>query len=107
MDRNVWNNLSCFQTNDFIRREYKRLHGGSINAGKTKEIISCFVQGQEYFRNAAAAAETVRPLLLYYGVTSLSVGSILFLNREAREVNHTAAARPPTEGLEREVHARK
>ena len=94
MDRNVWNNLSCFQTNDFIRREYQKLHGGRINAGKTKEIISCFVQGQEYFRNAAAAAEAVRPLLLYYGVASLSVGTTLFLNCVARE-----ATIPPQHGL--------
>jgi hypothetical protein len=55
------------------------------------------VQGREYFRNAAAAAETVRPLLLYYGVTSLSVGIILFLNREARE-----STIPPQHGLQQQ-----
>lgn len=47
--------------------------------------MSCISQGRGYFENARDADESVRPLLLYYGVLSLSRGLILFLNPESRE----------------------
>lgn len=95
MDRNTWNDLSIFQTHDLVRRQYQFAHGRKISAEKAKEITCCFVQGQEYFRNAANAAETVRPLLLYYGVYALTTGAILFLDQAKRE-----ATLPQKHGLQ-------
>jgi hypothetical protein len=85
LDKKIWNALSHFQTHDLVRQRYERKHGRKLNAQRTWEISSCFIQGQEYFENAAAADETVRPLLLYYGVLSLSKGLILFLDRSLNE----------------------
>src|SRR5262245_1989886 len=88
------NSLSHLQSFDLVQREFHRWHGRELNAERTWEIVSSFVQGQEYFESAATAAEAVRPLLLYYGVLSLSRGLIIFLQ------NISEAALKPSHGLE-------
>src|SRR5258708_8650704 len=90
MDRDTWNSLSHFHTFDLVQRQFERRHERELNSERTWEIISCFIQAQEYFRSADAAAETVRPHLLYYGVLSISRGIILFLNSSAREATLSA-----------------
>jgi len=119
MESDVWNSLSRFQTHDLVRREYERRHGRELSAARTWELTSCFVQAREYFASAKSAAEAVRPLLLYYGVLSVSRGMILFLKPGATEEslkpshglrtnnwNATFARQPPTvRGLEVVVEA--
>jgi hypothetical protein len=91
MDRNIWNSLAHFQAHDLIQRAFKDKHSRELNAERAWEINACFIQGEEYFRNATLAAESVRPLLLFYGVSSLSRGIILFGDASAREVNLKAS----------------
>jgi hypothetical protein len=79
MNRNVWNQLSIFQTFDLVQREFLSWHGRKLSAERTWEFVSSFIQGREYFESATAAAEAVRPLLLYYGVLSLCRALIIFL----------------------------
>ena len=81
----AWEQLSLYESKDLISRFYQQYHGGSITAAKAKEINSHLTQGREFFASASQAAEVVRPLLLYYGVLSLSRGLILFLDPYARE----------------------
>ena len=79
MNRDAWSELSYFQSFDLVRREYADWHGRKLNCERTWEIVSAFVQGQEYFASADSAAEAVSPLLLYYAILSISRALIIFL----------------------------
>ena len=83
----TWYALREFETRDITSRSYGIRHQRDLSASKAREISSNFVQAREYFRNASEADFTVRPLLLYYGVTSLSRGLTLFLDPEKRETS--------------------
>ncbi len=87
MNRDLWSSLAHFRTHDLVRRTFEHKHDRELSAQRAWEITSCVVQAEEYFRNAEIAAEAVRPLLLFYGVLSLSRGVILFLNVAAKEEN--------------------
>lgn len=90
MDRDTWNSLSHFRTFDLVQRQFVLRHERELSSERTWEIISCFIQAHEYFSSAEAAAETVRPVLLYYGVLSISRGIILFLDGSTREATLSA-----------------
>ena len=83
----TWYALREFETRDITSRSYESRHKLDLSATKAREISSNFVQAREYFRNASEADFTVRPLLLYYGVTSLSRGLTLFLDPKKRETS--------------------
>ena len=89
-----WATLSNYQSHQLVRRDYARKHGREPNAAHTTEICSPFIQAEHYFRSAKEADRTVYPLLLYYGVISLTRGLNLFLSRGLRE-----AALSPAHGL--------
>lgn len=90
-ERRIWEELSVFESQDFVRRWYKDRHGRELNAARRREITSCFSQGREYMSSATNAAMSVRPLLLYYGVLSLSRGVILLLDRTKTEASLKAS----------------
>lgn len=81
----TWYALREFETRDITTRSYWNRHTKTLSAGKSQEISSNFIQAREYFRNASEADITVRPLLQYYGVASLSRGLALFLDQTMRE----------------------
>ena len=83
----IWYSLREFETRDVTSYHFQRRHSLELSAGKAREISAAFIQGREYFRSASTAAFTVRPLLLYYGVASLSRGLSLFLKPESRETS--------------------
>jgi hypothetical protein len=83
----TWNFLREFESKDLIKRFYKKKHGLELNSTKAFEISSAFIQGREYFSSYSKADISVQPLLLYYGIVSLSRGLILFLNHRAKENN--------------------
>lgn len=83
----VWEGLSLYESTDLVARLYKEHHGSEPKAEKANEIVSQLAQGREYFSSASNSAEIVRPLLVYYGVLSLSRGLILFLERGLRETH--------------------
>ena len=72
-----WAEVSLFESFDYVQSWYKWKHGTRPRPAKTSQINAFFAQGREYFRNAATADLSVKPLLLYYGVLSLSRGLIL------------------------------
>lgn len=84
-----WQSLARFESFDFVARWYKDAHKREPNAAKVSQINACFIQGREYFSNAASAAMSVKPLLLYYGVLSLSRGVILANNPYKKEESLT------------------
>jgi hypothetical protein len=80
MNRDAWSELSYFHSFDLVQREFQRWHGRELNTERTLEIVSAFVQGQEYFVNAESAAEAISPVLLYYAILSISRALIIFLS---------------------------
>ncbi|MGF6847490.1 hypothetical protein QFZ51_002725 [Chitinophaga sp. W3I9] len=77
MIKKIWNNLQEFETRDLVERYIGKTYDRKASARQIIEITSNFIQGKEYFRNAADANISVKPLLLYYGVSALSRGLIL------------------------------
>lgn len=94
-DRGIWEELSLFESHDYVGKWYSTRHGRTLNASRIREIVSCFAQGREYFVSAKSAAASVRPLLLYYGVLSLSRGAILL-----RDTYKSESSLKPSHGLE-------
>ncbi|KAB2951154.1 MAG: hypothetical protein F9K19_19415 [Rhizobiaceae bacterium] len=89
MDRKLWEPLLRFESRDYLERYYREKHARTLNAQRAYEIGSCFTQGREYFASAANASDTVKPLLLYYGVASLGRGFTLLRNARKKEESLT------------------
>jgi hypothetical protein len=82
-----WNKLLEFETRDGIDKFVKNKFNRIINKENSNEIIANFNQGREFFKSALSADFSVRPLLQYYWVLSLSRWLILALNPWVREAN--------------------
>ena len=80
-----WHALSRFESHDLVKSWYETTHGKSPSTGKVSQVNAFFTQGREYFRNATLANLSVKPLLLYYGVLSLSRGIILLKDTTKKE----------------------
>ena len=85
--RETWYALREFETRDITGRSFRDRHSRDLSAAKGREIISNFIQAREYFRSASTADFTVRPLLQYYGVASMSRGITHFLDVNSREAS--------------------
>jgi len=83
----TWHFLREFESKDLVKRYYQKMHGLELNSKKAFEITSAFIQGREYFSSYSKADISVQPLLLYYGIVSLSRGLILFLQPKSQENN--------------------
>ena len=83
--RDSWYELREFETRDITSRSYSARHSKNLTAAKSREIAASFAQAREYFRSALGADPTVRPLLQYYGVSTLSRGLVLFMAPGLRE----------------------
>lgn len=83
----TWHFLREFESKDLVKRYIKKKYDFELNSAKSYEIISAFKQGRSYFESVKLADISVKPLLLYYGIVSLSRGLILILNKTARENN--------------------
>ena len=85
MTNQEWHEISRFESYDLARSWYQQTHQREMNAAKTRQINAFFIQGREYFKSASSADMSVKPLLLYYGVLSLSRGAILLRNAGKKE----------------------
>lgn len=85
LNEDPWTRLSLYQSRDLIAERYHERHGRILNDGKSREIASSLIQGDQYFASARTSGNLARPLLLYYGVLSLSRALILFADTSARE----------------------
>ena len=85
MNNQDWHSISRFESHDLVKSWYETTHGRVPNAAKILQINAFFTQGREYFKNAALADMSVKPLLLYYGVLSLSRGAILLRDTSKKE----------------------
>ncbi len=85
--RDTWYALREFETLDVITWNYGVRHKHDPKVAKAREIAASFNQAREYFTSAYAANTTVRPLLQYYGVATLSRGLVLFMSSGVRETD--------------------
>ena len=85
MTNQEWHEISRFESYDLARSWYQQTHQREMNTAKTRQINAFFIQGREYFKSASSADMSVKPLLLYYGVLSLSRGAILLRNAGKKE----------------------
>lgn len=81
----VWQRLLPLESRDGTERLFNRVHGRSLSARRSREINAASRQAREYFRNAASADYSVRPLLVYYGVASLTRALLLLLQPHGGE----------------------
>lgn len=79
MDQNIWQQLLRLESRDLVKQWFKEIHGRELNTRRTKEINASSKQAREFFKNADGSDYSVRPLLTYYGVASLSRALILLL----------------------------
>ena len=91
---NSWHELTNFESRDLVFEAYQRKHCREPNASRIKEITANFIQARAYFESASRAAITVKPLLQYYGVASLTKGLILTVSS-----SKGAEALKPSHGL--------
>lgn len=90
MDQEVWQQLLSLESRDITQRWFFKIHGRELNSRRANEINAAAKQAREYFRNADHANYSVRPLLTFYGVSSLSRSLLLLLRREGGEEGLTA-----------------
>ncbi len=85
MNREIWQQLLALESADLSRNWYRTIHGRNLTARRAKEINSAAKQSREYFRNSSQANHSVRPLLTFYGVASLSRSLLLLFKRNGGE----------------------
>lgn len=81
----VWQRLLSLESRDATSKIFNQIHARELSARRAKEINAAAKQAREFFRNAAEAAYSVRPLLTFYGVTCLSRSLILLLKPNGGE----------------------
>jgi len=85
MNREIWQQLLALESADLCRDWYRAIHRRDLTARRAREINSAAKQAREYFRNSSQANHSVRPLLTFYGVASLSRSLLLLFKRKGGE----------------------
>lgn len=85
MNRDTWQNLLSLESRDITQQRFQKIHSKELSARRAREINAAAKQAREYFRNASNSDHSVRPLLTFYGVTSLSRALLLLLKAEGGE----------------------
>lgn len=81
----IMQQLLQLENRDVVQKWFYKIHNRKLNSIRTKEINSAAKQSSEFFRNAELANYTVRPLLTYYGISTLSRALILLLRPNSGE----------------------
>lgn len=88
MNHQVWQKLLYLETRDGVFDWHKVLFGGrELNARRVQEITSAAKQAREFFKNASDAHESVKSLLSFYGVASLSRATLLLFKPDSGEAS--------------------
>nr|WP_294916012.1 YaaC family protein [uncultured Neokomagataea sp.] len=85
MNAEIWQRLLMLESRDVVDRSYFKIHGRQLSARRSKEISAAARQAREFFRNAVGADFSVKPLLTFYGVASLSRSLTLIFRIENGE----------------------
>lgn len=79
LNNRIWQHLLGLESVDVVRDWHMRICNRELNTRRATEIASSAKQAREYVKNAANAANTVRPLLTFYGIASLARSALLLL----------------------------
>ena len=85
MNNEVWQKLLSLESQEVVKNLFSKIHGNVLNTRRTKEINSSAKQAREYFRNASTSSFSVRPLLVFYGVSSLARSLTLLMKKKGGE----------------------
>jgi len=85
MEHETWQQLLSFESRDLVSMWFARIHGRELNSRRANEITSAAKQAHEFFRNSHVADNSVKPLLTFYGVASLTRALTLLLKRDGGE----------------------
>ncbi len=85
MDNETWQQLLSLESRDIVEQWFFRIHARKLSVRRAKEINAAAKQSREYFKNASNSSYSVRPVLAYYGVASLSRSLCLLLNKSGGE----------------------
>jgi len=85
VNQKAWETIANYESHELVRIRYGAKHNKRLNAIQSREIAACFTQARHYYSAATASDRAIKPLLIYYGILSLSRGIILFLTRGLRE----------------------
>ena len=106
LEREVWANLRHFKDTSYceelirIRHKLKE-HEHPANVRKqAAQIGQCLRQAEEYFEAAAAVGPATKPNLLYYGVVSLALATVLLTRTGNYSLDKLRAIIPHRHGLE-------
>ena|SRR5688572_10044148 len=81
----AWQSLFSLESRDAVCRWHRQLHGRDLSARRAKEITASAKQAREFFRNSEGSNDSVKPLLSFYGVASLSRSLSLLLRQGSGE----------------------
>ena len=95
MEPRIRHDLLSLESRDIVQQRFRRIHSRDLSARRAREINAAAKQAREYFHNSSNADYSVRPLLTFYGVASLSRALVLLLRAEGGEECLT-----PSHGLE-------
>ena len=85
MNQEIWQQLLSLESRDITQQWFSRIHARELNARRANEINAAAKQAREYFRNASDSDYSVRPLLSFYGVASLSRALLLLMKAQGGE----------------------
>lgn len=88
--RDYWQLLFSLESRDVVTKWHRKVAGRELNARRAKEINYAAKQAREFFRNADSSNDSVKPLLTFYGVASLSRAVVLLLRRTSGEASLNA-----------------
>lgn len=85
MQSSIWQKLLFLESHDSVIAWHQQAFSRTLSARRAKEITSAAKQAREFFRNSAESNVSVKPLLTFYGVASLSRSVALLLNPQGGE----------------------
>ena len=85
MNQEIWQKLLALESRDITQQRFRKIHSRDLHGRRAREINAAARQAREYFRNANSSDYSVRPLLTFYGVTSISRALLLLLKAEGGE----------------------
>jgi YaaC-like Protein len=83
--KDTWQQLLGLESIDVVCSWHKKIFQRQLNTKRAGEITASAKQAREFFKNASNSANTVRPLLTFYGVASLARATILLLKPDGGE----------------------
>lgn len=101
MNSEVWQKLLSLESQEVVKNLFSKMHKNKLNTRRAKEINSSAKQAREYFRNASNSDFSVKPLLSFYGISSLSRSLILLMNKNGGEERLSVGHGLATEGWSR------